>query len=67
MPYTQADIDALRAKIARFGGVSRTAFADQSTDFDLEAALTLLAKMEREVVVASGGSTTRYAATSKDV
>jgi hypothetical protein len=65
MAYTQADVDALRARIKKFAGVSRSTFGDQSTDFDLQAALDLLQKMEREV---SGGSgTVRYAATSKDV
>jgi hypothetical protein len=65
MAYTQADIDELRARIKAFGGVKQTTFADQSTSFDLDAALRLLKKMEHEV--SGGTSSTRYAATSKDV
>lgn len=64
MPYTQADIDALRAKILAFAGIKNTTFADQSTTFDFEGAQKLLADMEAEV---AGGSRTRYAATSKGV
>lgn len=65
MPYTQADIDELRARIKKFAGVSRTTFGDQSTDFDQDAALKLLEKMQREAAGNAGG--VRYAATSKDV
>lgn len=65
MAYTQADIDALRERITRFAGVSSTQFADQKTDFDMQAARDLLAEMERQV---NGQATrTRKAATSKGV
>ncbi len=65
-PYTQADIDALRAKIARFAGVKATSFGDQSTTFDLEGARALLQQMEAEVSQVAGTRTkTRYAAFSK--
>lgn len=64
MPYTQADIDALKARIAQFGGVRESSFGDQSTTFDQDAAMKLLEKMEREV--AGGVARTRYATTSKD-
>ena len=67
MAYTQADIDELRAKIKSFAGVRGTSFGDQSTTFDLEGALKLLALMEQEVAAAAGRSTTRYVATSKGV
>lgn len=59
--YTQADIDALKAKILSFAGIQQTQFADQSTTFDLEGARKLLAEMEAQV----NGSRTRYAATTK--
>jgi hypothetical protein len=59
--WTQADIDALKARINQFAGIRQTSFADQSTEFDLEGALKLLAEMEQQV----NGSRTRYAATSK--
>lgn len=59
--WTQADIDALKARIQSFAGIRQTTFADQSTEFDLEAARKLLAEMEAQV----NGSRTRYAATTK--
>jgi hypothetical protein len=65
VPYTQTQIDELKARIAAFAGIKGTAFADQSTTFDLGEARKLLADMEREVSNTVGGSRTRYAATSK--
>lgn len=66
MAFTQADIDALRAKMVSFAGVSRAQMSDgQSTDFDYAAAEKLLAKMEREVN--SGPTRTRYAGVRKGV
>lgn len=59
--YTQQQIDALKARIATFAGIRQASFADQSTEFDLEGALKLLAEMEQSV----NGPRTRYAATSK--
>lgn len=67
MAYTQADIDALRLKIQTFAGIDSTSFGDQSTRFDLEGALKLLAIMEREVAGGTGASRTRFAATSKGI
>lgn len=66
MAYTQADIDALRAKMKTFAGIRSSTTEDgQSTQFSYDDAEKLLAKMEREVNGAT--SRTRYAATSKDV
>jgi len=65
--YTQADIDALKAKITAFAGTKSTRFGDQATEFDLEGAMKLLAVMEQSVAAQAGGSKTRYASTSKGV
>lgn len=62
MPYTQADIDELRARIAQFAGVAETRFSDQATRFDMDGALKLLEQMEREV---NAHRRTRYAAMRK--
>lgn len=69
MAYTQADIDALEARIKTFGGVQQSSFGDQSTTFDLAGAQTLLATMKRELAAASstGHPRIRFAATRKDV
>lgn len=67
MAYTQADIDALREKIKAVGPVRGTSFGDQTTTFDLDAGLKLLALMEREVAAAAGQPTTRYVTTAKGV
>lgn len=66
MAFTQADIDALRAKMIASAGIREATMSDgQSTQFDYAAAEKLLAKMEREV---NGTTTrTRYAAVSKGV
>ena len=63
MAYTQADIDALKERIKTFAGIKQTQFADQSTSFDLDGALKLLAEMEQSV----NGPKTRLAAHSKGV
>lgn len=63
--FTQADIDALRARIKTFAGVSSSRHGDVSTEFDLEGALKLLASMEQQVNGAASRS--RLAATSKGV
>lgn len=66
MPYSQADVDALDAEIATIRSVKSTTFSDQSTTFrDLDELLKLRALMLGEVNAGSGGSRTRYAATSK--
>lgn len=62
MAFTQAQIDALRTKINAFAGVRATSFGDQSTTFDMESALALLERMEREV---NGTVRTRYAVVNK--
>ena len=49
MAYTQADIDALRARIITFAGIRGTAHGDRSTQFDIDSARVLLAEMERRV------------------
>lgn len=61
--YTQADLDALDAEIAKVRLVKSTTFSDQSTTFrDIDELLKLRSLMAREI---NGGSGTRYAATSK--
>lgn len=65
MAYTQADLDALDADIAKVRLVKSTTFSDQSTTFrDLDELLKLRAIMAQAV---SGGSRTRFAATDKGV
>ena len=62
----QARIDALEAKVAAFAGVRATTFADQSTQFDYDSAMRELARLRASLALSkAGGSTTRYAATSK--
>lgn len=64
MAYTQADLDALDAEIAKVRLVKSTTFADQSTTFrDLDDLLKLRAVMSAAV----NGSRTRYATTTKGV
>jgi hypothetical protein len=68
MPYTQAQVDELRARIAAFGGIRGTAFGDQSTQFDIEGARALLAEMERQVGAVTGTRQSyRLVATNKGV
>jgi hypothetical protein len=64
MAFTQADVDALKAAIVAGKGAREITFSDQSVTFHtVDEMLKLLAVMQREV---TGGSRTRYAATSKD-
>jgi hypothetical protein len=64
MAYTQADLDALDADIAKVRLVKSTTFGDQSTTFrDLDELLKLRAIMAASV----SGNRTRYAATKKGV
>lgn len=66
MPWTQTDIDTLKAAIVAGKGARSITFADQSVTFhSLDEMLKLLAVMEQQVGAGSGGSRTRLAATSK--
>lgn len=67
MPWTQADIDTLKAAILARQGARSIAFEDQVITFDsIDDMLKLLAVMEAEVATSTGLSTrTRFAATSK--
>lgn len=65
MAWSQADIDTLKQAILDRKGARTITFADQSVTFDsIKDMLDLLAVMQGEV---TGGSRTRYAATSKGV
>jgi hypothetical protein len=64
MAYTQADLDALDADIAKVRLVKATTFDNQSTTFrDLDELLKLRAVMAAAV----NGNRTRFASTSKGV
>lgn len=65
--WTQADIDALKAEIAKNGSVQAISFSDQSTTFyPLQERLALLEQMEQAVAAAAGEPKhIRYVATSK--
>ena len=64
----QALITALELRIASFAGVRSNTFSDQSMTFSLEDAHRELARLRGLLLVSTnGGSTTRYAATSKGV
>jgi hypothetical protein len=70
MAWTQTDIDALQAAIAAGRGARTITFADQSITFhSVSEMLALLAAMQQavsaEAAAATGGSRTRFAATSK--
>jgi hypothetical protein len=66
MPFTQADIDALKAAMIARGFVRSLTFSDQTLTFDsIDDMLKLLALMEQQV--AAGTSRTRYAAYDKGV
>ena len=68
MAYTQADIDALDAEIAKVRVAKSVTFGDQSTTFrDLDELLSLRAVMAQQIATASGASRTRLAAFSKGV
>lgn len=70
MPWTQADVDKLKADIALLQSVEGTTFADQSTKFrSLTDMLNLLTVMEADVAANATDTPvrTRYAATSKGV
>lgn len=65
MAYTQADLDALDAEIAKVRLVKSTAFSDQQTTFrDLDELYRERERIAR--AVAGGGSRTRFASVTKD-
>lgn len=70
MPWTADDVNALQAAIAAGRGARTISFGDQSVSFHSVAEmLNLLAAMQQAVAAveasATGGSRTRFAATSK--
>lgn len=66
MAWSQSDIDVLQAAIVAGKGARTITFADQSIEFhSIEDMLKLLSVMKSEVNAGTGGSRTRYAATSK--
>lgn len=68
MPWTQADIDTLKAAIVARKGARSIAFSDQVVSFEsIDDMLTLLAVMQAEVAGATQSTRTRLAATSKGV
>lgn len=68
MPFTQSDLDALKAAIAAGKGAKEITFSDQTVVFhSVEDMLKLLAAMQNDIAAASTTSSTRYAATSKGV
>lgn len=70
MPFTQADVDALKAAIAAGKGARSITFSDQAVTFgSVDEMIKLLALMEKDITIAESttGSTTRYAVTSKGV
>lgn len=65
MPFTQADVDALRQAIVDRKGAKSIQFSDQLVTFEsYDDMLKLLSVMERQV---AGTSRTRFAATCKGV
>jgi hypothetical protein len=65
MPWTQADVDALKQAIVDRKGARSIAFSDQVVTFESVGDMVkLLSLMQAEV---TGTSRTRYAATSKGV
>lgn len=68
MAYTQADLDALDAKIAAAGAVQQAAHSDQSVTYrSVEDLKALRALMKAEIDAAAGQSGSRLAAFSKGV
>ena len=68
MPWTQTDVDNLKAAIAAGGGARTITFGDQSVTFNsIDEMLKLLAVMSAEVSAVTTGSSsrTRLAAFSK--
>lgn len=68
MAYTQTDLDAIDAEIAKIRTVKATSIADRSVTFrSLEEVTTERARVAAAIAQASGTSRVRYAATSKGV
>lgn len=67
MAYTQADLDAIDAQIAKIRGVKSITIADRSTTFDLEALLKERARIADAISTAAGTTRTRFGAFSKGV
>lgn len=67
MAYTQADLDAIDAKIEKIRGVKATSLADRSVTFDLDGLVKERARIAAALAASSGVSRVRYAATSKGV
>jgi hypothetical protein len=69
MPWSQSDIDTLKAAILARNGARSITFSDQSVTFDsIDDMLKLLSVMQGEVTATTGTSTrTRLAATRKGV
>lgn len=66
MPFTQSDIDTLKAAIAAGKGAKTIAFSDQTVTFHSVTEMRdLLRMMQADVTAAAGTSTVRYGATSK--
>jgi hypothetical protein len=67
MPFTQSDIDALKAAIVAGQGAKSITFSDQSVTFHSVAEMVaLLAMMEKDVATTAGTHRSyRLAATSK--
>jgi hypothetical protein len=68
MAYTQADLDAIDAEIARIRTVRQTTFGDQSTTFrDLDELYAERARVAQAISVSAGTPRTRLASFSKGV
>jgi hypothetical protein len=68
MAYSQADLDALDAEIAKVRVVSQHSFSDQSITFRPLAELYAeRARIAQLIASSAGQSRTRYAATRKGV
>lgn len=68
MAWSQTDVDNLQQAIADGRGARSMTFSDQSVTFNsIDDMLKLLSVMQAQVNAGSGGSRTRYAATSKGI
>lgn len=70
MPWTQANLDALKTQIATAGFVSEMDFGDQHVRFaSIDQMRALIAEMQRDINTAAAVPvpTARYATTSKGV
>lgn len=68
MAWSQTDVDNLKQAIADGRGARSMTFSDQSVTFNsIDDMLKLLSVMQAQVSAGSGGSRTRYGATSKGI